>query len=731
MGKVIKVIALLGMSFVSLAAQQAIYPDAVIADHQVGLFTNRQAWPPQLLQTTLTPTATSIVVGSSAGLVTPTVVQIRDEIIKVSSESAGTITVWSMGPLTVSVCNNTTPISVTTSTAHNLTGAERVTISGTDVSACNLTNAAITRTGPSTFTLDGTIASGITSVTGTLSATGRGYDGTTATTHLAGSTVTSNVIAAQLTQMFREIKALETAGPATGGVAGIPPEIQLNIGGSHGVFPRFSYSGEFLTIPRSITDPATKGGTIVLEEPTGGVGGGIAALFMDVDTVTGFRVYHYYDADFRMGYFNFFANRRLNVEYDGDIIHHNDRSLFWKDSSAVEVPMMKLDTSNHMNIGPQTALPGTPDILFYKDGVLAAKISTDAGNGEVSFIPGTDQDRQVGAFDNLWQRIIGKDLYAGRTSFGAEVQGNIFLGSGISSWSNYAQLQGTRYIDPVIFTPVSAIQSYGGFLPGSDNTYLLGMSGRRWKQAHITDLFVNSCTGCGAAGHPVVDTTAIVVDDGNASRLLKFELGGFTGTNVLTPQNNSYTLAGTNISNTFTANQNYSAHMLFSANNTYDIGTTTNRSRVIYNESNIVTPSIRLEYRSAGATLDYFDFIGGPAIGAFAFRDVSFNTIMQYFNFAGTKYWTYEGIIRPETTSTFALGTTSNRWSELHADKGFFPSGVTAGTTSGSPGCVAGPPSLGYDNGRLYWDDTANSLYICSSGGAPNGAGGTPVLIYP
>lgn len=56
-----------------------------------------------------------------------------------------------------------------------------------------------------------------------------------------------------------------------------------------------------------------------------------------------------------------------------------------------------------------------------------------------------------------------------------------------------------------------------------------------------------------SGGLPVVDTTGIAKGSSDATKIVRFEVDGFTSgvTNVLTPQNNSYTLAGTNITQTF------------------------------------------------------------------------------------------------------------------------------------------------------------------------------------
>ena len=61
-------------------------------------------------------------------------------------------------------------------------------------------------------------------------------------------------------------------------------------------------------------------------------------------------------------------------------------------------------------------------------------------------------------------------------------------------------------------------------------------------------------------GNPFEDGTAIIKGSGDASKLLRFEVDGFTAstTRVLTPQNASYTIAGTDLAQTFTSPQTFS-----------------------------------------------------------------------------------------------------------------------------------------------------------------------------
>ena len=110
--------------------------------------------------------------------------------------------------------------------------------------------------------------------------------------------------------------------------------------------------------------------------------------------------------------------------------------------------------------------------------------------------------------------------------------------------------------------------------PQADNTYDLGeQTGTiRWRDLRLgRNAYIDgnltiagTCTGC--ASLPGVDTTAILKNAVDNTKLLRFDLSGFSAgvTRILTPQNASYTIAGTNIANTFTSDQTISgAKLLF------------------------------------------------------------------------------------------------------------------------------------------------------------------------
>jgi hypothetical protein len=102
-----------------------------------------------------------------------------------------------------------------------------------------------------------------------------------------------------------------------------------------------------------------------------------------------------------------------------------------------------------------------------------------------------------------------------------------------------------------------------------------------------------------SGGLPVVDTTGIAKGSSDATKIVRFEVDGFTTgtTRTLTPQNNSYTIAGTDIAQTFTQTQtfngstalvlngNITGDLLFTSANVYIVGNGTNYLNNIHSET--------------------------------------------------------------------------------------------------------------------------------------------------
>jgi|GEM_PF-3444987 len=127
---------------------------------------------------------------------------------------------------------------------------------------------------------------------------------------------------------------------------------------------------------------------------------------------------------------------------------------------------------------------------------------------------------------------------------------------------------------------------------------------------------------------PVADTTSIVRGSVDPSKLLAFEVDGFSvgTTRTLTPQNANYTIAGTDISQTFGATQTF-RNIAFETGTTYNVGTSTVYALNIW--ASYVEPKTQL--------------VMGSGV------DVS-------------------GDLTPATTSFYKLGNSSLKWSAVYTD---------------------------------------------------------------
>jgi hypothetical protein len=189
---------------------------------------------------------------------------------------------------------------------------------------------------------------------------------------------------------------------------------------------------------------------------------------------------------------------------------------------------------------------------------------------------------------------------------------------------------------------------------------------------------VGSWQAASGAALPVVDTNGIAKGSSDATKIVRFEVDGFTtgNTRTLTPQNNSYTLAGTDISQTFSNTQTFSGTLAVSGTVGDDFipssdGTFTN-----------------------GTT--FFRW------GSIATYDADFNGVLTFSG--GT---TFTGSFIPTTNNTDAIGNTSYRVSDVATVNADISGTIT--TPSGSAGITST---------KTVWDSagTGNCTLIFSGG---------------
>lgn len=227
------------------------------------------------------------------------------------------------------------------------------------------------------------------------------------------------------------------------------------------------------------------------------------------------------------------------------------------------------------------------------------------------------------------------------------------------------------------------------FNPGVDNAGLnvgalagdpsTPINGDLWYDSTANELTaringVNVALGAGSAP-PFSDSTALVMGSVTPSKLLRFEVDGFTAatTRVLTPQNASYTIAGTDIAQTFTQLQ------------TFDDSLGINIGAVM----NISDPGSAGAMQISGGSVD--------VIGSLLAFDFNVNLGSHQLFSDGSALFA-SGALAFSTAGliTFPDGVRQT----------FNPNGTTPGLNVGS---FAGDPSTPI-NGDLWYDSTANEL---------------------
>lgn len=303
-------------------------------------------------------------------------------------------------------------------------------------------------------------------------------------------------------------------------------------------------------------------------------------------------------------------------------------------------------------------------------------------------LPVTDNTYSFGDGTNRW---LDTHL-TGKTRYWYEPTGDFWdvkaNGNGVFSILDSAGADIVRYID----IPTSQWIFYHNVYPLGSNSLDLGATGQEWKKLWTYDArfkalagagtqclqvdnngdIAGTGAGCGGSGStlPVVDTTNIVKGSVDATKQLRFEVDGFTTatTRTLTPQNSSYTIAGIDITQTFTQNQTLGANLLFSANNTYNIGSApTGTTRVapntIYAWTEVEAPQFRVTDISMGSIGQYWDIKSGGST-VFEITDSTNTDILRYITAPATQWMFYANTI-PSASNAYNLGLSTSAWKKL------------------------------------------------------------------
>lgn len=157
-----------------------------------------------------------------------------------------------------------------------------------------------------------------------------------------------------------------------------------------------------------------------------------------------------------------------------------------------------------------------------------------------------------------------------------------------------------------------------------------------------------SGAACGGGGSlPVVDSTVIVTGSSDVTKQMRFEIDGFTAgaTRILTIQDANQTLAGTNLTNTWTATQNMRS-INFGADNTYTIGSSGgNRPAQIYGYSVVLGKS-------------------GVANGNIQLQNTSGVGVNLNMGSGG---FTIDQSLLPASPGTYSLGGASSAWFHVYS----------------------------------------------------------------
>lgn len=192
---------------------------------------------------------------------------------------------------------------------------------------------------------------------------------------------------------------------------------------------------------------------------------------------------------------------------------------------------------------------------------------------------------------------------------------------------------------------------------------------------------------------PFVDTTAIVKGSADATKLLRFEVDGFTGgtTRVVTPQNQNLTMAGIDVTQTFTQTQTFTP----AANN-----------RSINIASVSITGASSLDFMRITGT---WNTSGTPSAMLFNITDTASNAASKLIE------------LQISGTEVFSIGKTGVLNFLDGIRQTFNPNGTNSGINVGAHTADPSAPV----NGDLWYESTLNELHARINGATVAlGAGG-------
>lgn len=230
----------------------------------------------------------------------------------------------------------------------------------------------------------------------------------------------------------------------------------------------------------------------------------------------------------------------------GDYIKTRALRIYQDTSTSVHW-FFETPSSNTFRLKANDAKPALTFDTSTSPGYMILADNTATSGIAYHFIPGSTSGVQdLGASSTPWRTAYLKTSLIHNGTTRIDSSGN----------GNFASLQigGGTIIN-------SSSRWGADLMPSVDNTHALGGPSLRWNSAHIENLTVASCTGCGSSSLPVADTTSIVEGSADATKEVRIEADGITtGTvRVWTAPNANITVAGIDLAQAWTAAQTFNS----------------------------------------------------------------------------------------------------------------------------------------------------------------------------
>lgn len=323
---------------------------------------------------------------------------------------------------------------------------------------------------------------------------------------------------------------------------------------------------------------------------------------------------------------------------------------------------------------------------------ISSGVAVDRTFWYTDILPDTANGQDLGNATYPWDEIHGASLTLSGT---ATITGNLSAAVINATGTPAYRVGGTTVID------ASRAATFTGLTINTGAATV----GYCWTATSTGG--AGSWQACAGTALPADDTQTIVKGSSDASKLLRFEVDGFTTgtTRVLTPQNADYTIAGLSTTQTFTGTNTFSnvvnLNNGFSTDSNVILSSTRYLSNIVGASQNWL-PTTTTTYTLGNSSYRWdkvwsreFDFSGGGTISGDAVFAGSTNTL--------------SGTLRPGFDSLGSIGTSSYRYGTVYAyDADFADDVLVSGTLTASSAITA--------NGGIATASGTNSTIYTGSG---------------